>query len=74
MRQKASFYPSLTFDSEFSFSLTGCHTKFEDPSLLYYLPIVKGRRIKFITFPSAMCDADYLVYYNNDYTTRTYFY
>ena len=52
---------SLTgLNSEFSFSYTSCLTKAEDPSLPYYLPIVGGRIIGFITFPkgiSAMWNA-----------------
>ena len=43
---------SLTgLNSEFSFSLTSCLTKAEEPSLPYYLPIARGRIIGFIPFP-----------------------
>ena len=43
---------SLTgLNSEFSFSLTSCLTKPEEPSLPYYLPIAGGRIIGFIPFP-----------------------
>ena len=37
-------------NSEFSFSLTSCLTKAEEPSLPYYLPIAGGRIIGFIPF------------------------
>ena len=40
--------------SEFSFSLTSCLTKAEEPSLSYYLPIAGGRIIGFITFPRVL--------------------
>ena len=40
---RSIFRWSLTgFDSEFSFSKTGCHTKVHGPSLFYYLPIAAG--------------------------------
>ena len=46
------FKQSLTgLNSEFSFSLTSCFTKAEEPSLPYYLPIAGGRIIGFIPFP-----------------------
>ena len=45
------FKQSLTgLNSEFSFSLTSCLTKAEEPSLSYYLPIAGGRIIGFIPF------------------------
>ena len=37
-------------NSELSFSIT-CHTKVEEPSLPYYLPIAGGRTVGFIPFP-----------------------
>ena len=41
MLHKVNFKGSLTgFRLEFSFSQTGCHTKVEEPSLFYNLPIV----------------------------------
>ena len=45
---RSIFMRSLS--SEFSFSLTSCLTKAEEPSLPYYLPIAVGRIIGFITF------------------------
>ena len=49
---RSIFKRSLTgFNSEFSFSLTSCLTKAEEPSLSYYLPIAGGRIIGFIPFP-----------------------
>ena len=43
---------SLTdMNSEFSFSLTSCLTKAEEPSLSYYLPIAGERIFGFIPFP-----------------------
>ena len=41
-------------NSEFSFSLAGCHTKSKEPSLLYYLPITGGRMVGFIPFPRVL--------------------
>ena len=50
---RSIFKRSLTgLSSEFSFSLTSCLTKAEEPSLSYYLPITGGRIIGFIPFPS----------------------
>ena len=43
-----------SLNSEFSFSLTSCLTKAEEPSLSYYLPIVGGRVIGFIPFPRVL--------------------
>ena len=46
------FKQSLTgLYSEFSFSLTSCLTKAEEPSRSYYLLIAGGRIIGFIPFP-----------------------
>ena len=46
---------SLTgLNSEFSFSLTSCLTKAEEPSLPYYLPVAGGRIIGFIPFPMVL--------------------
>ena len=46
---------SLTgLNSEFSFSLTSCLTKAEEPSLPYYLPIAGRRLIGFIHFPRVL--------------------
>ena len=51
VRHKVNFKRSLTgLSSEFSFSLTSCLTKAEEPSLPYYLPITVGRIIGFIPF------------------------
>ena len=48
---KVIFKQRLTgLNSEFSFSLTSCLTKAEEPSLPYYLPIAGGRIIGFIPF------------------------
>ena len=44
-------------NSEFSFSLTSCLTKAEEPSLPNYLPIAEGRIIGFIPFLSFCRDA-----------------
>ena len=42
---------SLTgLNSEYSFSSTGCHAKIKEPSLLYYLPLARGRTVGFIPF------------------------
>ena len=41
-------------NSEYSFSLTSCLTKVEEPSLSYYLSIAGGRTIKFIPFPRVL--------------------
>ena len=53
---KVNFFKrSLTgLNSEFSFSLTSCLTKAEEPSLSYYLPIAGGRIIGFIPFPRVL--------------------
>ena len=49
------FRPSLTgLNSDFSFSLTSCLTKAEDPCLPYYLPITGGRIIGSIPFPRVL--------------------
>ena len=51
MTQGEFFKRSLAgLNSEFSFSLTSCLTKAEEPSLPYYLPIAGGRIIGFIPF------------------------
>ena len=55
MTQGQFFKRSLTgLNSEFSFSLTSCLTKAEEPSLPYYLPISGGRIIGFIPFPRVL--------------------
>ena len=52
---RSIFKRSFTgLNSEFSFSLTCCFTKAEEPSLSYYLPITGGRIIGFIPFPSVL--------------------
>ena len=52
---RSMFKRSLTgFNSEFSFSLTSCFTKAEEPSLSFYLPIAGGRIIGFIAFPRVL--------------------
>ena len=52
---RSIFKRSLTgFNSEFSFSLTSCRTKTEEPSPPYYLPIAGGRIIGFIPFPRVL--------------------
>ena len=56
---RSIFKRSLTgLNSEFSFSSTSCFTKAEKPSLPYYLSIVGGRIIGFISFPRVLvlCD------------------
>ena len=56
---RANFKWSLTgLNSEFSFSLTSCLTKAEEPSLPYYLSIAGWRLIGFIPFPRvlALCE------------------
>ena len=51
---RSIFKQSLTgLNSEFSFSLTSCLTKAEEPSLPYYLPIAGGIN-KIHTFPKAI--------------------
>ena len=84
---RSIFKWSLTgLNSEFSFSLTSCLTKAEEPSLSYYLPIVGGRIIGFIPFPRVLmlCGmqsvssriwtrvAVSISYDDNHYTTGTY--
>ena len=52
---RSTFKRGLTgFTSEFSFSLTSCLTKAEEPSLPSYLPIAGGRIIGFIPFPRVL--------------------
>ena len=83
---RSIFKRSLTgFNSEFSFSLTSCLTKAEEPSLSYYLPIAGGRIIGFIPFPKVLvlCEmqsfssriwtrvAVSISYDDNHYTTGT---
>ena len=52
---RSIFKRSLTdLNSEFSFSLTSCLNKAEEPSLPYYLPIAGGRIIGFIPFPRVL--------------------
>ena len=83
---KSIFNWSLTgLSSEFSFSLTTCLTKAEEPSLRYYLPIAGGRIIGFIPFPRVLvlcemqsvsskiwtCVTVSISYNNNHYTTGT---
>ena len=52
---RSIFKRSLTgLNSEFSFSLTSCLTKAEEPSLSYYLPIAGGRIFGFIPFPRVL--------------------
>ena len=52
---RSIFKRSLTgLISEFSFSQTHCHTKAEEPSLPYYLPIAGERIIGFIPFPRVL--------------------
>ena len=52
---RSIFKRSLTgLNSEFSFSLTSCLTKAEEPSLCYYLPIAGGRIAGFIPFPRVL--------------------
>ena len=49
---RSIFKQSLTgLNLEFSFSLTGCHTKVKDPGWPYYLLIARGRIVGFISFP-----------------------
>ena len=55
MTQVQFFKRSLAgLNSEFSFSLTSCLNKAEEPSLPYYLPIAGGRIIGFIAFPRVL--------------------
>ena len=83
---RSIFKRSLTgFNSEFSFSLTSCLTKAEEPSLSYYLPNAGGRIIGFIPFPRVLvlCEmqsvssriwtrvALSISYDDNNYTTGT---
>ena len=52
---RSIFKWSLTdLNSEFSFSLTSCLIKAEEPSLSYYLPIAGGRIIGFIPLPRVL--------------------
>ena len=83
---RSIFKQSLTgLNSEYSFSLTSCLTKAEDPSLSYYLPIAGGRIIGFIPFARVLvlCEmqsvssriwtriAVFISCGDNDYTTGT---
>ena len=83
---RSIFKRSLTgLNSEYSFSLTICLTKDEEPSLSYYLPIAGGRIIGFIAFPRVLvlCEmqsvssriwtrvAVSISYDDNHYTTGT---
>ena len=46
------FKQSITgLNSEFSFSLTSCNIKVEEPSLPYFLIIAGGRTVGYISFP-----------------------
>ena len=55
MWHKINLKRSLTgFNSEFSFSLTGCLTKAKEPSLYYYLTIAGRWIIGFIPFPRVL--------------------
>ena len=57
MTQGQFFNRGLTgLNSEFSFSLTSCLTKAEEPSLPYYLLIARVRIIVFIPFPRVLCE------------------
>ena len=84
---RSIFKRSLTgLSSEFSFSLTSCLTKTEEPSLPYYLPKVGGRIIGFLPFPRVLvlcemqlawsriwtCVAVSISYDDNHYTTGSY--
>ena len=86
---RSIFKWSLTgLNSEFSFSLTSCLTKAEEPSLPYYLPIAGGRIIGFILFPRVLvlCEMQSITsriwtsvavsisYDDNHYTIGTSFY
>ena len=86
---RSIFKQSLTgLNSEFSFSLTSCLTKAEEPSLSYYLPIAGGRIIGFIPFPRVLvlCEMQSVLsriwtlvavsisYDDNHYTTGTSIY
>ena len=85
---RSIFKRSLTgLNSEFSFSLTSCLTKAEEPSRSYYLPIDGGRSIRFIPFPRVLvlCEmqsfssriwtrvAVFISYDDNHFTTGTSF-
>ena len=41
-------------NSEFSFSLAGCHTKLKEHSLSHYLPITGGTLTKFLPFQTVL--------------------
>ena len=83
---RSIFKRSLTgLNSEFSFSLTSCLAKAEEPSPSYYLPIAGGRIIGFIPFPRVLvlCEmqlawsriwtrvAMFISHDDNHYTTGT---
>ena len=83
---RSIFKRSLTgLNSEFSFSLTSCLTRAEEPSLPDYLPIAGGRIIGFIPFQRflVLCEmqsassriwtrvAVFISYDDNHYTTGT---
>ena len=83
---RSIFKRSLTgLNSKFSFSLTSCFTKAEEPSLPNYLPITGGKIIGFIPFPRVLvlCEmqsvssriwtrvAVSISYDDNHYTTDT---
>ena len=86
---RSFFKLSLTgLNSEYSFSLTSCLSKAEEPSLSYYLLIAGGRIIGFIPFPRVLvlcemqsvssriwtCVTVSISYDGNHYTTGKYCY
>ena len=52
MWHKVNFFSDL--NAAFSFSETGCRSKIKESSLLYYLPIVGGKIIGYVSFPKGI--------------------
>ena len=44
----------MVLNLEFSFSLSGSHSKVKEPSLFYYLPIAEGKIDGLMPFPRAL--------------------
>ena len=59
-------------NSEFFFAYNGCHAKFKEPKLPYYLSIAGGRIMGFIHFP--LCEIQRILsrYWTRIYKRKTY--
>ena len=65
---------SKGFNSEFTFSKTGCHAKVKQHSLSYYLPIAGGRIVVCIPFQKVLvlCDMQTAMFTSKDSNHYTY--